>query len=229
MTDTTPPLFEDGRPIEALRPLADGARLSVIVAGRRAATVGADGAARLELREGAPWTAALGQAIEAENAFEKARRDAVRWLASKARSREEVRRRLSDKGHDSAAVERAVEHLTGVGALNDAKLAEDAARELLQERGLAARAALEKLAARGIESGLAACATGPAADRERALAMARERARQAQPGKELAEARRTLAALARKGFDEDIALEAVRTAFAEVGVRLDDPTGGAEV
>lgn len=217
-------LFEDPgeQRIEELRSASDGVRLSIIVDGRRVATVGVDGATNLRLREGTIWTDALAAAVAAENDYDHALRDAVGWLASKGRSCEEVRRRLVAKGHDPAAALRAVAHLVDIAVLNDLRLAEESARILMDEQGLSSGAIRDRLAERGFEARHIAAVIKPGLDRERALEAAREWARAASPGRERVEARRAMGGLARRGFEEEAALEAVRAAFAERGFTLDD-------
>lgn len=217
-------LFEDSdeRRIEELRTAADGVRLSIIVDGRRVATVGVDGAANLRLHEGAPWTDALAAAVAAENDYDHALQDAVGWLAAKGRSCEEVRRRLVAKGHDPAAAQRAVAHLVEIAVLNDQRLAEESARFMMDEQGLSSGAIRDRLVERGFEARHIAAVVKPSLDRERALEAAREWSRAASPGRERVEARRALSGLARRGFDEETAMAAVHAAFAERGVSLDD-------
>jgi len=224
LTSSPQKLFEDAddRRIEELRPVAEGVKLSIIVGGRRVGTVGVDGAANLKLHEGIPWTEALAAAVAAENDYDHALRDAVGWLAAKGRSCEEVRRRLVAKGHEPAAAQRAVAHLVEIAVLNDQRLADESARIMMDEQGLSSGAIRERLAERGFEPRHIAAVVKPNLDRERALEAAREWSHAASPGRERVEARRALAGLARRGFEEDTALEAVRAAFAERGVSLDD-------
>lgn len=224
MTSSAQKLFDDtdDRRIEELRPAAEGLKLSIIVGGRRVATVGVDGAANLKLHEGTPWTDALAAAVAAENDYDHALRDAVGWLAAKGRSCEEVRRRLVAKGHDAAAAQRAVAHLVEIAVLNDQRLAEEYARTMMDEQGLSSGAIRERLVERGFEDRHIALVVKPNLDRERALEAAREWSHAASPGREHVEARRALGGLARRGFDEETARVAVLAAFEERGVRLDD-------
>ncbi len=217
--------FEDaGERIAELRAIEGGARVSVIVGRRRAATVSAAGAARIGLREGGAWDEAIAARVAEENAFERAHRDAVRWIAPKERTSAEVRARLGAKGHDAAAIERVIADLERTGAIDDRRVAEMGAAELMEARGQSSRAARARLEARGVGADEAARAVreGEETDDARALEEARRHAQKAPAGQELAAARRALGALARRGFDEDTAREAVRRAFAERGVRLDD-------
>ena len=224
LTSSSQKLFDDGddRRIEELRSIAEGLRLSIIVDGRRVATVGVDAAANLRLHEGARWTEALAAAVAAENDYDHALQDAVGWLAAKGRSCEEVRRRLVAKGHEPAAAQRAVAHLVEIAVLNDQRLAEESARIMMDEQGLSSGAIRDKLVERGFEARHIAAVVKPNLDPERALEAAREWSRAASPGREHVEARRALGGLARRGFDEETALAAVRAAFEERGVSLDD-------
>jgi regulatory protein len=69
----------------------------------------------------------LKLSIENENSIndrQRARDKAARFLSYRARSREEVRRKLSEQGFDEAVIDNTVEWLEELGYINDAKFCE---------------------------------------------------------------------------------------------------------
>lgn len=211
----------DGARIEALRAVDGGKRVSVVVAGRKAAALSAEGAARLGLRVGHAWSASLADAVDAENAFDRALHEAIRFLARRARSAHELAEHLARKGHAPSAAARAQRQLEAAGALDDRRLAEGQARILFEDRAVSAAEAKRRLEARGLGQEIAAQAASGRDDASAALNLAREHARRAASGDPLGALRRALGALARRGYDEETALDAARRAFADVGLDVD--------
>jgi regulatory protein len=150
--------------------------------------------------------------IRAASSAERVMGDAYRLLGHRARSREELRRRLLAKEHDDAAVLDALERLAADGFLDDAAFArsfvsdkrrlggwgEERIRRGLQELGVAATAIDEVLGAQGGEDD----------ELDRALALLRRRGA-AQPPLDAAR-RRAFQALQRRGFSTGTAYAAVR-------------------
>lgn len=227
------PEAASGPTITALRPVgAEGRLISVVAAGRVAGRVSPETAEMLGLRVGAPWTDSIALEVDAESRAEAAHEHALRRLARRARSETELREWLSARRHDSVAIDAALLRLRRSGLLNDAALAGQVARAT-REQGPAGAALIERrLRERGLDparalddpDGSAACA----ADRdysvgETAGAMAlarREAARLRQPINPAKAARRMLGVLARRGFDDATATEAVRSALAERGITI---------
>lgn len=143
-------------------------------------------------------------------AEERAYKRAVRLLAASAKSEGRVRERLAAAGFEAGPIDEAVARLRASGAINDADLA---ARVVEQSRAKNESAALtaKRLAAKGVDA-----AVPKASDAERARTAA-----EAALGRVLFAAdvatryRRVLAALARKGFDEELALEVAREVIGE--------------
>jgi regulatory protein len=135
---------------------------------------------------------------------------ALQALAQKERSVAEIGVWLRARGVEEGEVEEVVEHLLAAGALDDARFAvrfaEDK-RELAGWGGERIRAALadRRVADADIEAALAA----DSGELERAEALVRDR------GIDLGDdrgRRRALALLLRRGYDSEVAYEAVRRA-----------------
>jgi regulatory protein len=151
--------------------------------------------------------------IRAASSAERVVGDAYRLLGHRARSREELRRRLLAKEHDEHAVADALERLTAEGFLDDAAFARSYVadkrglgswgaariRRGLRELGVDAALIDEALDADGGEEG---------AELDRALAVLRRRGAP-EPPLESAR-RRAFQALQRRGFSSSVAYAAVR-------------------
>jgi regulatory protein len=203
-------------------------RVSVLVGRRRAAVLLSTQAMEMGLAPGVAWTeevAARAARLERVNA---AKAMAMRRLAARARSRAEMAAWLESKGVDEGIAAEAVERLVEVGLIRDEDVVADEIRRA-EAKGLSGRAIAERLRERGVERGEGR--EGEAArlgDAERAIGVAKtvvgdELSRR---GRETADvnvlARRVMGVLARKGYDEVAAREAVRAAFREHGLRLDE-------
>ena len=151
--------------------------------------------------------------IRAAASAERVMGDAYRLLGHRARSREELRRRLLAKDHDERAVEGALERLSADGFLDDAAFARSFVAD---KRGLGGwgdariRRGLRELgvAAAAIDEALGEPGEREDEELERALALLRRRGA---PGEPLdAARRRAFQALQRRGFSTSVAFAAVR-------------------
>lgn len=154
--------------------------------------------------------------IRMASSSERVMGDAYRLLGHRARSTEELRRRLLAKEHDETAVQDALERLASDGFLDDAAFArsfvadkrrlggwgEERIRRGLRDLGVAAADADAALADEGDEDEL-----------DRALAVLRRRGTPEEPLE--AARRRALQVLQRRGFS-------TATAYAAVRVWVDD-------
>jgi regulatory protein len=105
---------------------------------------------RLELAEGAEVEpAALAERV-AHAELDSALDLALAYLGHRARSREEVRRRLRREGYAPEAVETALARLESAGLLDDDAYAKAYVRARLETRPAAAARLVDALAARGI-------------------------------------------------------------------------------
>jgi regulatory protein len=154
--------------------------------------------------------------IRAASSGERVMGDAYRLLGHRARSREELRRRLLAKEHDEHAVEAALERLAADGFLDDAAFARS---YVADKRHLASwgveriRRGLRQL---GVDSLVVDEALGAGAgdgaeeaeELDRAFAVLRRRGAPKQPLD--AARRRAFQALQRRGFSSPVAYAAVR-------------------
>jgi regulatory protein len=183
------------------RPLADLSPASVVALG---------------LRDGDTLTPHIERLILERAAFERARAAALNAIARRPLSVHDLRARLAKRGFEPPTIDEAVASLTADGFLSDESLARQLVREQTSRAGAAPAAAFleHKLAAKGVDPATARRAiedadlpTGAAA----ALAAARERAATL-PASLTPEtkARRLYTFLARRGFEEHHAAEAVQ-------------------
>jgi regulatory protein len=141
--------------------------------------------------------------------------DAYRLLGHRARSREELRRRLLQKGHDDEAVAGALERLAADGLLDDAEFARSYLADKRALSGWGSQRIRRGLAELGVDQvvidaalGTAAAGEGDDAELERALAALRRRGAP-QPPLDAAR-RRAYQALVRRGFSTAVAYAAIR-------------------
>jgi regulatory protein len=175
--------------------------------------VGESLVARWRLFKGRELTADDVAEIKAAASAERVTGDAYRLLGHRARSREELRRRLVAKEHDEAAVDEALQRLTADGFLDDAAFARsyvadkrrlagwgvERIRRGLRELGVDAAAADEALGEGAADEG---------AELDRALVLLRRRGAPEQPLE--AARRRAFQALQRRGFSASTSYAAVR-------------------
>lgn len=140
---------------------------------------------------------------------------ALRLLKSAARTRRELIDRLVRAGHDPAAAESTVADLARAGMIDEAAIAGAAVRAGLKA-GKARGHIEQALRARGVDDPTIHAALSDEQvtdDTPRALDAARDLARRAAGADPAARMRRVLTGLARRGFDEDTALNAARQAL----------------
>lgn len=186
----------------------------------RVATLSLQRAAGLGLAPGLAWTPALAQRVADAAAANAAFIDASRLLARRLHSTAQLIRKLTLKGHTPAHARAAADELAARGLLDDARFAQALARDQLRARPTGRRLIAGKLARAGVPRTIASAALGEAlADApdplEQATALARRKADRARADIDPAAlSRRLLGGLARRGFDPDVCLAAVRAATA---------------
>jgi regulatory protein len=151
----------------------------------------------------------LWQRITEEGRHRIAVRSALEFLASRRRTRGELRSHLAKK-FDEPAVERAVARIEELGYLDDAAWARDYVRQT-RARGRGRSALARELQARGIDAEDGAAALAEHDDRDEALAAAQKRLRALRRLDPDTQQRRLYAFLRRRGFADDT----VRAAIAE--------------
>ena len=121
-------------------------------------TMSIEDASSLGLAKGVAWTPALAAHAEEVIAYDGARRDAMAMLARAPLSRRRLAERLTRKGHPAGAIERAAEHAERLGLIDDAALAESAARSIVARRPAGRRLVEAKLRQRGVDGATARAA-----------------------------------------------------------------------
>jgi len=197
--------------VTALRATRGGVALQVD--GEYVCSVSESFVARWRLFKGRELDEADIAEIRAASSGERVMGDAYRLLGHRARSREELRRRLLAKDHDERAVADAVEKLSADGFLDDAAFARSFAADKRQLGGWGEariRRGLRELGvtAADADAALGAPGRGEGEELERALAVLRRRGAPAQPLD--AARRRAFQALQRRGFSSSVAYAAVR-------------------
>jgi len=159
----------------------------------------------LDLKVGAEIPPLVFERLQELADLEAAHRAALRALARRAHARFDLRRRLLQKQHPPGAVDGALERLSAVGLIDDARFAVDyAAAKARRGRGparlvhdLQAQGIDRRIAEDAVHSSLAAEDVDPA-HAVRALAEKRARQLTGLPGP--VRKRRLIAFLARRGF-----------------------------
>ncbi len=175
--------------------------------------VGESLVARWRLFKGRELTADDVAEIRAASSAERVMGDAYRLLGHRARSREELRRRLLAKEHDQAAVDDALERLAADGFIDDAAFARSYTADKRGLDGWGVQRIRRGLLELGVDPAIVDEALGEdsgddAAELGRALALLRKRGAPEQPLE--AARRRAYQALQRRGFSSATAYAAVR-------------------
>lgn len=188
---------------------------SIYVGHKRVARMVASKAAVLGVVVGSEWTESLAERAAVFEETTRVLKRAVRLLRVRGRSEGELRERLLKAGFGGEAVVAAVAELMAKGLVNDRALAEAVAARGA-EKGMSRGGAAQKIRARGIGEDIAARAVEQAGEGSqsgelgRAVEVARNRLAKLPESKIGAARHRTLlSALARLGYDEETATEAV--------------------
>lgn len=196
----------------------DAAVIVVMLEGVRAGEVEACEAERLGIARGATLDDGMAEGLRAALASCAARRDATRLARARPRTKAEIVRRLTERGHDSTIAAAAADRLAEAGAINERSVAEVAALGM-SERRISRRLAQDRLVRRGIDDEQAASAVqaafGEQDDLDRAVEAARRRAASLWGLQPAAAQRRLAAYLARRGYDEETCLDALRVVLGE--------------
>lgn len=188
-------------------------RLTLLVDGEPWLEVAPKVVSELDLAEGDELDEAQRAAIE-EQLGDEARGLVLRSLATRGRSLAEVRRTLASREVPEPIAEAAIETVAGYGYLDDAALAGQIVRGLL-ERGYGRRRAAQALRQRGIgaEDAAAALEVGFGDADEVTLARAAIARREIGAGER--GAARAVAYLERRGFSAEAAWRAMREELEE--------------
>ena len=130
-------------------------RYDVMVDGKRAAVLSADGVQRLNLHTGDAWTEVLAARAAAEAQSLRVLDRALVMLAVRSRSARDLRLGLLRKREPEALVNAAVSRLLEVGALNDEAFARQFVRSRISRSGFSGRRLQSELARRGVARAIA--------------------------------------------------------------------------
>jgi regulatory protein len=161
---------------------------------------------------------AADAALEPERRLEHALALAYRHLGKRDRTAAQVRRHLTARDVQEDTIEQAVEELLRLGYLDDARFAQVFAEDRRALDGWGPERIERALLAAGVDGELVAAAIGvrdTADELGAALELLRRRCREV-PASER-ERERALGILVRKGYDLELAYDAVR-AFERAGV-----------
>lgn len=205
--------IEPGSPIASVKAVDDArVRVSVETVGetgrprRQSFVIGIEAAHRLGLMPGGAWSDATTEGVIESVARDEAMRAAMTTASRSATSKRKLIDKLCQKGHDRTLASAAAVRMAELGLINDAAVADAAARTIAR-RTPSGRAMIEsKLRAAGFDAEVARSAAIEAAStrdaRGDALALAQKKVRVLPRGLDaMARRRRVESALARRGFD----------------------------
>ncbi|MDX1683019.1 MAG: regulatory protein RecX [Phycisphaeraceae bacterium] len=199
--------------ITALSPTRrDAERLNVKVDGKFVTVLTRKAVERLDLTVGTEWTDQLAETVIAAGAVEKAVRDGLRRVNRRPTSRRRLADKLRKKEHPADAIEKALDKLEEIGALDDEAFGRALIEEWSRSKPVGPRMIRSKLRQRGLSPQLAdrlsdEHAPSTAEQYDTALEFARRKAEamhRDDPGRRY---RRLQGMLARRGFDAEVVRE----------------------
>jgi regulatory protein len=200
--------------ITAIQNGSRGQRIVVLSDGR-AFPLSNEANERVRPAEGDVATPEMLEALDAAELRVRAHDAALRLLGHRARSEQELRTRLAMRGMPLPVVNDEIERLRAVGLLDDEKFAKSWVEDRKRTAPRGRRLLRYELAGRGVAAESIEHATEGLDDRETALALARGKARGAALADYATFVARIGAFLQRRGFEYEVAAEAVRVAWAE--------------
>lgn len=144
---------------------------------------------------------------------EQARALCLRLLTARARTRAELSAQLAKRGYPDDVSNRVLDRLAGVGLVDDAEFAEQWVRSRRSSAGKGRRALAAELHTKGVDNDVIATVLAEidaGSERERAEQLVRARLRRENlDGDQTRVARRLVAMLARRGYDQSMAYSVV--------------------
>ena len=195
-------------------------RFDVVVDGSVAATLSLEAIERLQLSVGAIVDDRLGAALQRETSVVATYDRALNMIALRARSSVELRRLLIRKGEPAEYVEVAIERLTRAGFLDDASFAKQFTRTKAVGAGLSRRRVQQELARRGVARDVTEAAVAEVFEEERIdeegtlERVARKKLKSLARLDVAVQRRRLYAFLARRGYDSDDIVRALRSVLS---------------
>ncbi|GAB4515218.1 MAG: hypothetical protein Tsb0013_19740 [Phycisphaerales bacterium] len=211
-----------GASVKRVRPVSNGEQWTITLEGGHAFRLGSSVLTELQVGVGEVWTDERSRRARTLQAFALARHDGLLIVQRRAVTKKGLVDALAKKGHDREDAREAAEALERVGLIDDARVAEAAARSAARKGDLGRRLLEQKLMQKGVGREEARSAAERALEgrdpMEDALALARKKARSVAGRLDHATATRRIgAALARRGFDPETCREATRRALRESG------------
>jgi regulatory protein len=194
--------------ITAIEPqVKDPDRVSIFVDGEFVLGTHSEVAAAAGLRVGQAISVPQLQKLARDEEARRARESALSLLGYRARSRNELQRRLQRKGYDPELVEETLDGLARSGLINDAEFSQSWVRARTGSRPMGPNRIAAELRQKGVDRELidqALEAVDPDMELDLALEVGRRKVEQLQ-GEDVRTARRKLAAsLMRRGFSWDV-------------------------
>jgi len=186
-------------------------RVNVFLDGEFAFGVTLDVAA--SLRKGQHLSDAEIAALRSQDEVERAYQAALRFLASRPRSRAEVERRLAEKGHTPEAIAPALERLEAHGYVDDASFAAYWVENRNRFRPRSAAAVRYELRQKGVNAEIIRAALGEIDDEEAAWAAVVQRLERWRRLTKEQLAQKIMNYLARRGFGYETAQRIARRAW----------------
>ena len=201
--------------IDEIRSIARGRQRLLVLSDGREFLFSDESCARAGVAEGHEATVELLQELERAERRVNAHDAALRLLASRPRSENEMRTRLAMRGVDPGAIDDEVERLRASGLLDDQKFADAWVEDRKRVSPRGRRMVRYELLGRGIAPDAAERAVEDIDDRETALVLARSRARRAPVTSYEAFFAKVGGFLRRRGFDYEVTADATRQAWVE--------------
>lgn len=193
----------------------DDNRVAIHVDGKRKVILPVHLVSDLELAVGTRWDRAIVTRVREAREFAKAYREASKRLARRAMSRAELTQKLSGLGHGVQVIARILNRLTELGLLGDEALGRDLIQEVMSKSPAGPRLIRAKLKAKHLSDDMIDQLVDEAADDPEhqlrlALDLAKTRNRSMKNLDADTRKRRLWGLLQRRGFDPEIAENAVR-------------------
>ncbi|MBC7835709.1 MAG: RecX family transcriptional regulator [Phycisphaerales bacterium] len=193
-------------------------RVAVKVGRMRVATLPRELADELGVLPGVMWDDRLAEQAAQAALFSKSMLYAKRALTSRRLTRSQLLTRLTKRGLSRPWCERIAAEMERIGLIDDAALGDDLAQTIARRKPAGPRYIQAKLRARGLNSKDATASAARATESvdllEQATQLATRRARSLAKLERAVAQRRLYGVLARRGFDADICIEAVKRALS---------------
>lgn len=167
------------------------------------------------LSKGQTLSEAEIEQLRSQDTLSKAVDQALRLLAMRPRSIQEVRLALGKK-HNSFVVEQAIERLVAMGYLDDAAFAAYWVENRMAFKPLSSRALRYELSSKGVPDAIIRDVLSHVVEAEAALLAARSQVRRLEGQTSAAFAEHLMAFLQRRGFSYSTARDAIRTLKAQL-------------